>query len=107
MQVFWSIPVIKRWGRIWQIIGIVGTSVFVILFYLSRFHLIPEGGVLGGESHENIPREFPRGNATDGEFPRGSPSRGFRIESMIPPIEICQFAFIGLYVFLSKTYSKR
>lgn len=104
LQVFWAIPVIKRWGKIWQIIGIVGTVVFVILFYLSRFHLVPEG-MLGG-SHENIPREFPRGNMTGGELARGPP-RGFRIGAMIPPIEIFQFAFIGLYVFLSKKYSKK
>ncbi|MGA9229435.1 MAG: hypothetical protein WBV92_04720, partial [Nitrosotalea sp.] len=25
LQIFWAVPVIKRWGRIWQIIGIVGT----------------------------------------------------------------------------------
>src|SRR6476646_5111311 len=55
LQVFWAVPVIRRWNRIWQIIGIVGTAVFVILFYLSRFHLIPEDNILGGESHENTP----------------------------------------------------
>ncbi|HET6457387.1 MAG TPA: hypothetical protein VFG24_00710 [Nitrosopumilaceae archaeon] len=57
LQVFWAVPVIKRWGRVWQIIGIVGTAVFVILFYLSRFHLIPEANILGGASHENVSQE--------------------------------------------------
>jgi hypothetical protein len=107
LQVFWAVPVIKRWGRIWQIIGIVGTAVFVILFYLSRFHLVPEGDIPGGQSHENIPREFPKGNMTGGEFPRGPPSRGIRIGAMIPPIEISQIAFIVLYAVLGKVYSKR
>lgn len=104
LQIFWAIPVIKRWGRTWQIIGIGGTTVFVILFYLSRFHLVPEG-ILGG-SHENISHEFSRGNSTGGEFARGPP-RGFRIGAMFPPIEICQFVFIGLYVCLSRKYSKK
>src|SRR5690348_4531025 len=109
LQIFWAVPIIKRWGRTWKIIGIVGTAVFVILFYLSRFHLIPDDNILGGVSHENIPREeFPR-NMTGGEFPRGSPSGGanFRFERMVPPIEICQIAFIGLYVVLGRMYSKR
>jgi len=106
LQVFWTIPVIKRWGRIWQIVGIVGTIVFVMLFYLSRFHLLPEGNILGAESAESTPRgEFPRGNVTGGEFPRGTPSGVMRIGAMIPLIEICQIAFIGLYAVLSKVYS--
>ena len=108
LQIFWAVPVIKRWGRIWQIIGIVGTAVFVILFYLSRFHLIQDDNILGGGSHENTQQEFPR-NMTGGEFPRGPPPGGmnFRFERMVPTIEICQIAFIGLYVVLSKMYSKK
>ncbi len=108
LQIFWAVPVIKRWGRIWKIIGIVGTVVFVILFYLSRFHLLPED-ILGGASHENISREFPKGNMTGEELSRGSPPRGLNIgfERMVPPIEICQIVFIGLYLVLSKIYSKR
>ncbi|MGI0026633.1 MAG: hypothetical protein ACREAD_02180 [Nitrosopumilaceae archaeon] len=109
LQVFWAVPVIKRWGRVWQIIGIVGTTVFVILFYLSRFHLIPEGNILGGESAENIPRgEFPR-NMTGSELTRGPPPGGMRIgfERIVPPIEMCQIAFIGLYIVLGKVYSAR
>jgi hypothetical protein len=105
LQVFWAIPVIKQWGRIWQIIGIVGTIIFVILFYLSRFHLLPEGNILGGVSHENIPRgEFPRSNMTGGEIPRGPRPEGTNLGfgRMLPPIEIFQIAFIGLYMVLSR-----
>ena len=110
LQVFWAVPVIKRWGRIWQVIGIVGTAVFVILFYLSRFHLLPEGNILGGGSQENFPREgFPRGNITGGEMPRGPRPEGANIgfTKMVPTIEIFQFAFIGLYAALSKIYSMK
>jgi hypothetical protein len=28
-QIFWVIPMIKKWGRIWYVIGIAGTSVLV------------------------------------------------------------------------------
>jgi uncharacterized membrane protein YuzA (DUF378 family) len=29
-QVFWLIPMLKRWGRIWYYIGIAGTIVLII-----------------------------------------------------------------------------
>jgi hypothetical protein len=106
LQIFWAVPVIRRWGRIWQIIGIVGTAVFFILWFASRLHLFPEGG----PPNHIPPREFPRGNMTGGEFPRGPQSRGLGIEIggiMVPPIEMFQIAFIGLYTVLSKMYSKR
>ena len=35
-QVFWSIPMIKQWGRIWYYIGIAGTVVLVILYAVTR-----------------------------------------------------------------------
>ena len=111
LQIFWAVPVIKRWGRVWQIIGITGTVVFFVLWYASRLHLIPEN-LLGGESsnHAPPPREFPRGNATGGEFPRGSAPRGLGLVIggiMVPPIEMFQIAFIGLYSVLAKMISKR
>ena len=109
LQIFWAVPVIKRWGRVWQIIGIVGTAVFVILYYSSRFHLLPEGNILAGGSPENLRLgEFPRGNFTGGEGPRGNGPRGigFGLGGSAFLIEICQIAFIGLYSVLSKMYSK-
>ncbi|HMK32289.1 MAG TPA: hypothetical protein VK431_01555 [Nitrosopumilaceae archaeon] len=108
-QIFWAVPVIKRWGRVWQIIGIVGTAVFVILYYLNRFHLLPEGGMEGGAPPGRPESgEFPRGNFTGGEGPRGNGPRGnvFGLGGNSLPIEICQIAFIGLYSVLSKLYSK-
>jgi len=35
-QVFWALPMIKRWGRIWYYIGIAGTVVLVILYAVTR-----------------------------------------------------------------------
>lgn len=112
LQIFWAVPVIRRWGRVWQIIGIVGTAIFVILFFSDRLHLLPEGNILGGTQSEHIPQgEFTRGNIT-GEFPRDGPrgpSGGFGIGlgGSSLPIEICQIAFIGLYAILGKMISKR
>ncbi len=97
LQIFWAVPVIKRWGRIWQIIGIVGTVIFVALWFSDRLHLMPEGVMQGG-SHGNLP---PR------EFPRGNTPVGFQIGGIALPIEICQIAFVGLYSVLSKLYSKK
>jgi hypothetical protein len=110
LQVFWAVPVIKRWGRIWQIIGIVGTAVLFALWFASRLHLFPEGGMPGGSPSGHIPsREFQGGN-TSGEFSRGSPPRGIGIEIggiLFPPIEMFQLAFIGLYAALGKMISKK
>ena len=35
-QVFWALPMIKRWRRIWYYIGIAGTAVLVILYAVTR-----------------------------------------------------------------------
>lgn len=29
VQIFWVVPMIKKWGRIWYVLGIAGTSVLV------------------------------------------------------------------------------
>jgi len=107
-QIFWAVPVIRRWGKIWQIIGLVGTVVFVILFFASRYHLIPEN-VFGAPQGNFHPGELPRGNFTGGELPRDHAPRnmGFRLPGDSLPIEVCQIAFIGLYAVLGKMYSKK
>ena len=33
LQVFWALPVIKKWNKIWQYVGIGGTAVLVILWF--------------------------------------------------------------------------
>ena len=35
-QLFWTLPMIKQWGRIWYYIGIVGTIVLIILYFITR-----------------------------------------------------------------------
>lgn len=73
--------------------------------------MIPEGGAPGGGTESHPPREFPRGNMMGGEeLPRGVPPRGLGIQIgriMLPPIEMFQIAFIGLYMALSIMISKK
>jgi hypothetical protein len=35
-QLFWALPMIKRWGRIWYLIGIGGTITLIILWAITR-----------------------------------------------------------------------
>lgn len=110
LQIFWAVPVIKRWGRAWQIIGISGTAILFVLWYANRLHLIPEGGMPEGSSQNHQVGEFTRGNITGREFPRGGgPPRGsgIQIGRILPQIEIVQIAFIGLYLTLSIMISKK
>ena len=43
-QVFWIVPIIRQWGRIWYSIGIAGTAVFMLLWIITR---IPENPITG------------------------------------------------------------
>ena len=47
-QIFWILPMIKRWGRIWYYIGIVGNIAFIILYVITRFPGNPVTGRGGG-----------------------------------------------------------
>lgn len=35
-QLFWALPMIKRWGRIWYFIGIAGTIILIIMWAMTR-----------------------------------------------------------------------
>jgi hypothetical protein len=43
-QIFWVLPMIKRWGRIWYAIGIVGTVILIGLWVITR---IPDNPITG------------------------------------------------------------
>lgn len=43
-QVFWMLPTIKNWGKVWNYIGIVGTVTFILLWVITRF---PENPITG------------------------------------------------------------
>jgi hypothetical protein len=40
-QVFWILPILKRWGRVWYSIGIAGTAVFIALWAITRMPANP------------------------------------------------------------------
>ncbi len=112
LQVFWAVPVIKRWGKIWQIIGIVGTAVFSIIWFSTHIHnLLGHGGHVPGMMagnmsqgfHGNMSQAF-HGNMTGGNFPRGPMPTGIK---SIQQVEYVQMAFIVLYAILSKMISNK
>ena len=35
-QIFWVIPMLKRWGKIWYYIGIAGTIILIIMWAITR-----------------------------------------------------------------------
>lgn len=53
-QVFWLIPVIRKWGRGWYSIGIGGTAVLMALFFITRFPGNPITGRGGGTNPTSI-----------------------------------------------------
>jgi uncharacterized membrane protein HdeD (DUF308 family) len=43
-QIFWIVPMIRRWGRPWYYVGIGGTIVLIILFAITR---MPDNPITG------------------------------------------------------------
>ena len=43
-QIFWVIPILRRWGRTWYYIGIAGTIVLIIMWAITR---IPGNPITG------------------------------------------------------------
>jgi len=43
-QIFWIIPTLKNWGKIWDYIGIAGTFAFVLIWVITR---MPENPITG------------------------------------------------------------
>lgn len=43
-QIFWVLPMLKRWGRIWYAVGIAGTVILIGLWVITR---IPDNPITG------------------------------------------------------------
>jgi hypothetical protein len=43
-QIFWTVPMLKRWGRIWYYVGIAGTIVLIIMWAMTR---VPNNPITG------------------------------------------------------------
>ncbi len=76
-QLFWVVPMIRRWGMPWYYVGVGGTIVLIILYVITR---MPDNPITG----------------------RGGP-----ISPMAIAIEVFQAAFIGLTVAIIVYESKR
>lgn len=44
VQIFWILPMIKRWGRTWYAIGIAGTIILIGLWAITR---VPDNPITG------------------------------------------------------------
>ena len=47
-QLFWVVPMIRKWGMPWYIAGIVGTIILIVLFAITRMPDNPITGRAGG-----------------------------------------------------------
>src|SRR5438093_2682336 len=60
-QVFWIIPLIRRWGKVWYGVGIAGTAVLMALFFITRVQGNPITGRGGGVNSMSIAVEVFQG----------------------------------------------
>ena len=57
-QLFWVIPMIRRWGKIWYYIGIAGNIAFILLYLITRFPGNPINGRGGNADIIDLTCEF-------------------------------------------------
>lgn len=43
-QIFWVIPMIRKWGPVWYSVGLGGTIIFILIWVITR---IPENFITG------------------------------------------------------------
>jgi hypothetical protein len=43
-QIFWTLPILRTWGRIWTYVGIGGTIILIIVWAITRF---PDNPIIG------------------------------------------------------------
>jgi hypothetical protein len=65
-QIFWTLPIVRTWGRIWNYVGIGGTIILIIIWTITRY---PDNPIIG---------------------------RGLPVNSIGVTIEVFQIAFIVL-----------
>jgi len=65
-QVFWTLPTVRTWGRIWNYVGIGGTIILIIIWTITRY---PDNPITG---------------------------RGLPVNSIGVAVEVFQIAFIIL-----------
>jgi hypothetical protein len=75
-QIFWAIPMIRRWGRVWYSVGIGGTLVLIAIWTITR---MPGNPITG---------------------------RGAMVNEMGIAVEAMEWAFVGLAVAIIMTEYK-
>lgn len=68
VQVFWIIPMIRKWGPVWYSVGLGGTVIFILIWVITR---IPDNFITG---------------------------RGGRISDNGILTEVFQIAFVGIVI---------
>lgn len=53
-QVFWALPMIRRWGPLWYVVGIGGTAVLVAIWVITRVPANPITGRGGAISQNGL-----------------------------------------------------
>lgn len=43
-QIFWVIPMVRKWGHVWYSVGLGGTIIFIMIWVITR---IPENFITG------------------------------------------------------------
>ena len=57
-QLFWVIPMIRRWGKVWYYVGIAGNIAFILLYIVTRFPGNPVNGRGGDVDMVDLTCEF-------------------------------------------------
>lgn len=76
-QIFWALPMVRKWGRVWYGVGIAGTLVLMAIWIITR---LPGNPITG---------------------------RGGMINEMGIAVETMQWAFVGLTAGIIAYESKR
>ncbi len=53
-QLFWIIPMIRRWGKVWYYVGIAGNVAFILLYVITRIPGNPVNGRGGDVALEDM-----------------------------------------------------
>jgi hypothetical protein len=43
-QIFWTLPIVRTWGKVWNYVGIGGTIVLIIIWVITRYPDNPISG---------------------------------------------------------------
>jgi hypothetical protein len=43
-QVFWTLPIVRSWGKVWAYVGIGGTIILIIIWVITRY---PDNPIIG------------------------------------------------------------